>query len=478
MVGRKCPSTTGCFPKSLCLPCGMRSLSLQLKSSHSGTISDEPMINTSFKITTLGCKVNQYESAYLNETLTRAGWHPAGLGERADISVVNTCIVTQKAGHQSRQEIRKAVRENPNGCVAAIGCYAQVYPDELRQIEGIRIIADNTAKGKVPALLLTMADSRQQRTVLNDFKPGMPFDFLQIKRFPDRTRAYLKIQDGCESFCSYCIVAFARGPYRSLAPKKVLSMIESLADQGYKEIVLTGIHLGKYGVDLQGEMGLKKLIHAIGEEEFPVRLRLSSIEPNEIDVGLIEMVAAEPWLCRHFHIPLQSGDTGILRRMSRHYTPKEFSDLVVSIHDRIPLSAIGIDVMVGFPGEGTNAYENTCALIKDLPVSYLHVFPFSRRPGTAAASFDGQIDPRVVKKRAENLRGIGLKKKSSFYHDCLGKEFKVLAERWHSKKNKIMKGLSDNYLPIIFPSSEDTRNQIIPVQTLKVENNKVRGTVL
>jgi threonylcarbamoyladenosine tRNA methylthiotransferase MtaB len=436
------------------------------------------MTNTSFKIITLGCKVNQYESAYLKDALARAGWHQTVNGERADVSVVNTCIVTQKAGHQSRQEIRKAIRGNPKGIVAAIGCYAQVFPDELRQIEGIGLIADNTVKGKIPEFLLTLADSRQQMTALNNFKPGMPFDFLRIKSFPDRTRAYLKIQDGCQSFCSYCIVAFARGPYRSLAPEKVLSMIESLTDQGYKEIVLTGIHLGKYGVDLEGEMNLKKLLHAIGKEGFPVRLRLSSLEPNEIDAGLMEMVAAEPWLYRHFHIPLQSGDDGILRRMNRHYTTREFAELIESIHNRIPLAAIGVDVMAGFPGEDIVAHENTCALIKDLPVSYLHVFPFSRRPGTAAASFDGHINPGVIKERAEKLRDIGLKKRTSFYHNCLEKEFQVLAERWHSKEKKIMKGLSDNYLPVLFPSSKDSRNQMIPVHMERVENNMVIGSAM
>ncbi|MCJ7683748.1 MAG: tRNA (N(6)-L-threonylcarbamoyladenosine(37)-C(2))-methylthiotransferase MtaB [Desulfobacteraceae bacterium] len=436
------------------------------------------VMEKSFKIITLGCKVNQYESAYLKDALARAGWRQAVNGEGADVSVVNTCIVTQKAGHQSRQEIRKAIRGNPKGIVAAIGCYAQVFPDELRQIEGIGLIADNTVKGKIPELLLTLADSRQQMTALNDFKPGMPFDFLQIKSFPDRTRAYLKIQDGCQSFCSFCIVAFARGPYRSLAPEKVLSMIESLTDQGYKEVVLTGIHLGKYGVDLEGEMNLKKLLHAIGKEGFPVRLRLSSLEPNEIDAGLMEMVAAEPWLCRHFHIPLQSGDDGILRRMNRHYNTREFSELIESIHDRIPLAAIGVDVMAGFPGEDIVAHKNTCALIKDLPVSYLHVFPFSCRPGTAAASFDGQIDPGVIKERAEKLRDIGLIKRTSFYHNCLGKEFQVLAERWHSKEKKIMKGLSDNYLPVLFSSSKDSRNQIIPVHMERVENNMVVGSAM
>jgi threonylcarbamoyladenosine tRNA methylthiotransferase MtaB len=225
-------------------------------------------------------------------------------------------------------------------------------------------------------------------------------------------------------------------------------------------------------------MNLKTLLYAVGKEGFPVRLRLSSLEPNEIDAGLMEMVAAEPWLCGHFHIPLQSGDDGILRRMNRHYTTQEFSDLIESIHDRMPLAAIGVDVMVGFPGEDIVSHENTCALIKDLPVSYLHVFPFSRRPGTAAASFDGQIDPGVIKERAENLRDIGLKKRTSFYHNCLKKEFQVLAERWHSKEKKTMKGLSDNYLPVIFSSSEDSRNQIIPVHMERIENNMVIGSAM
>jgi threonylcarbamoyladenosine tRNA methylthiotransferase MtaB len=434
------------------------------------------MTNTSFRIITLGCKVNQYESAYLKDALARAGWHQAVNGERADVSVVNTCIVTQKAAHQSRQEIRKAIRENPKGIVAAIGCYAQVFPDELSEIHGVRLIADNTAKGKVPDLLLRLAGSVEKRVALSDFEFGTPFEFLPINRFPERTRAYLKIQDGCQSFCSYCIVAFARGPYRSLSPEKVLSMLESFACQEYKEIILTGIHLGKYGVDLKEGMNLNRLLRAIGKEGFPVRIRLSSLEPNELDSDLMEMVAAEPWLCRHFHIPLQSGDDGILRRMNRHYTSREFVNLIESIHSRIPLAAIGIDVMAGFPGEDAGAHKNTCALIKDLPACYLHVFPFSPRPGTIAASFDGQVGPSIVKERAEKLRDIGLKKKTSFYRNCLEKEFKVLAERWHSQKKGMLKGISDNYIPVVFPSSQDSRNQIIPVRMKRVENNVVIGS--
>ena len=434
------------------------------------------MTNTSFKIITLGCKVNQYESAYVKDALAHAGWHQAVNGERPDVSVINTCIVTQKAAHQSRQEIRKAIRENPQGMIAAIGCYAQVFPDELSEIQGIGLIADNTVKGKVPDLILRLAGTGQRKVALNDFEPGMPFEFLPLNRFPDRTRAYLKIQDGCQSFCSYCIVAFTRGHYRSLAQEKVLSMIESFACQGYKETVLTGIHLGKYGVDLAGGMNLKRLLRAIGKEGFPTRIRLSSLEPNEIDTDLIEIVATEPWLCRHFHIPFQSGDDVILRKMNRLYTSREFANVIQSIHARIPLAAIGVDVMAGFPGEDTVAHENTCSLIKNLPISYLHVFPFSRRSGTAAAVFSGQVDPAFIKERAKKLREISQRKRLSFYRSCLKKEFQVLAERWYSEEKKVMKGISDNYLPVVFPSSQDSRNQVIPVRMERVENNLVIGS--
>ncbi|MBK5099909.1 MAG: tRNA (N(6)-L-threonylcarbamoyladenosine(37)-C(2))-methylthiotransferase MtaB, partial [Desulfobacteraceae bacterium] len=336
-----------------------------------------------FHIVTLGCKVNQYESAFLEAELLKAGWVKAGPGERADVAIVNTCIVTQRAAHQSRQAIGKVIRENPDGMVAATGCYAQVVPNELSKIQGIGLIAGNTIKGNLPELLVTAERRGPQAIVSRDFDSKMPFEFLPLRRFPGRSRAYVKIQDGCQSFCSYCIVPLARGPYRSLPPARVLSQIESFAKEGYKEIVLTGIHLGKYGVDLKEDMGLNRLLRAIGREGLPLRIRLSSLEPNEIDDDTIEMVASEGWLCQHFHIPLQSGDDRILRRMNRNYTARQFGKLVESIFSRSPLAAIGVDVMAGFPGEDTAAHENSWSLIKDLPVSYLHVFPFSPRTGTA-----------------------------------------------------------------------------------------------
>lgn len=430
----------------------------------------------SFKIITLGCKVNQYESAYLSETLAHAGWVRAKKDDKADVAIINTCIVTQRAAHQSRQAIRKALRENPDGTVAATGCYAQVFPQELEQINGIGLIAGNTTKAKLPELLLENADPGGESLVLKDFEPGMPFEPLPIKRFPGRTRAYLKIQDGCQSFCTYCIVPFARGPCRSLSQQRVLSMLDALSSEGYKEVVLTGIHLGKYGIDLKEEADLNRLLHAIGRQGLPLRIRLSSIEPNEINDELIDMVGNEKWLCRHFHIPLQSGDDRILKRMNRNYKAQEFARVIEAIHARTPQAGIGVDVMSGFPGEGPIEHQNTLSLITDLPVSYLHVFPFSNRTGTAASSFDGQVDPGIIKKRASELRDIGQQKRSVFYQACLKKEFLVLAETWHSKENKIMKGMSDNNLPVLFSSSQESKGRFVPVRTEKVENNMVIGS--
>ncbi len=431
----------------------------------------------SFRIITLGCKVNQYESAYIHEALVSAGWGKKAKGEKADVSIINTCIVTKKASHQSRQEIRRAIRENPEGLVAVTGCYAQVYPDELKGINGINLIAGNTLKGKLPEILLNKIDSEQSHLELKEFDPNAPFEFLPIRHFPDRSRAFLKIQDGCESFCSYCIVPAARGPYRSLSSEIVLSMIESLAKENYREVVLTGIHLGKYGVDLEKGMNLNRLLLTIGREKIPVRIRLSSLEINEIDKELIEMTATEKWICKHFHIPLQSGDNGILKRMKRNYTVRQFIQLVEAIHEKIPLAAIGVDVMSGFPGEDAAAYQRTYALINDLPVSYLHVFPYSVRYGTEAATFDDQVDPGTIKKRALDLRNLGQKKRISFYRSCLKNEFMVLPEGWYSEKKKLMKGTSGNYLPVIFSLQKDTR-RILPVFIERLEGNRVIGSSL
>jgi len=431
-----------------------------------------------FKIVTLGCKVNQYESAYLKEALLRGGWEQASKGEAADASVVNTCIVTQRASYQSRQAIRKAVRENPSGISVAVGCYAQAFSDELSGIEGLDLILGNTTKGRLPEILASLEKQSLPRLVLEDFSEAMPFEFLPVKGAAGRTRAFLKIQEGCESFCSYCIVPFARGPLRSLDPDKVLLMLKELCEAGYKEVVLTGIHLGKYGVDLGDGTNLMHLLVGIGKERLPLRIRLSSLEPNEIHQELIELVASEDWLCRHFHIPLQSGDNGILRAMNRHYSSAGFARLVEQIHTKTPLAAIGVDVMAGFPGEDQQAYLNTYDVIRDLPISYLHVFPYSPRKGTAASRLRGQVPQKEVKERAAALRALGQEKRKAFYRSCLGRTFVVLAEGWECEMRRTIKGLSDNYLKIIFPSPELIKNEVVAVTPERLDKDRILGKVV
>ena len=411
----------------------------------------------------------------MHDALKEAGWQEASKDERVDVTVVNTCIVTQRASYQSRQAIRKAIRENPSGKIAAVGCYAQVFPDELSEINGLHFITDNMAKKDFPKTLQNNFDSSSICVVSKDFSQDILFDALPAKGLKARTRAYLKIQDGCESFCSYCIVPFARGPLRSLEPSQVLSMLLELSNDGYKEVVLTGIHLGKYGVDLETGIDLNKLLLQISRANLDLRIRLSSLEPIEIGQELIEMMASEEWLCRHFHIPLQSGDNRILKRMNRHYSAKQFSDLIQRIHQVVPTAAIGVDIMAGFPGENQKAFENTYSLINKLPVSYLHVFPFSPRKGTAAAEFPDQVDSKVIKDRARELRELGRKKREAFYFSCIGKEFTVLAEGWHSEEKKMIKGLSDNYLPVIFPSSQLLHNRTVHIRMERIGRDGIFG---
>jgi len=428
-----------------------------------------------FKIVTLGCKVNQCESAYLSETLSELGWRRLRTGQAADVCVVNTCIVTRKAARQSRQAIRKAIRETPRGLVAAVGCYAQVYPEELRRIEGLRLIADNTAKKGLPSLLMEGVEGRGKVEATAGYPPDPPFEFLPVHQQPDRSRVYLKIQDGCRAFCSYCIVPYARGPYRSLEPDRVLSALHDLARAGCREVVLTGIHLGKYGVDLDGREGLTGLLRRIGDQGFPLRIRLSSLHPNEVDPELIELMATEPWLCRHLHISLQSGDDRILKRMKRHYTARDFASLTKRVHETAAFAAVGVDLMAGFPGEDTRAHQNTLSLIRDLPVSYLHVFPYSGRPGTPAASLKGRVDSRRIRARAKALRDLGAEKRKAFYSRSLHQPFKVLVEGWHSREAGLVKGTTDNYLPVVFESLSSQEGRIVEIFAHALKGDRVMG---
>jgi len=431
-----------------------------------------------FKVVTLGCKVNQYESAYLEESLRNLGWERADRSDPADLVVVNTCIVTGSASCQSRQEIRRAIRENPGAVVAATGCYAQVYPGELEEIPGLHLVAGNTFKGRLPEMTASQPPGEKSRVAHEEYDSGTPFEFLPVRKHPGRTRAFLKIQDGCRSFCSYCIVPYARGNLRSLPPEKVVEALTSFGREGFQEVVLTGIHLGKYGVDQAPRTSLLELTRRICREDLPLRVRLSSLEPEEISSGLVDLAAEEPRLCPHFHIPLQSGDDRVLGLMNRGYTARGFSETVLGIRRRLPYAAVGVDVMVGFPGESDEAFENTLSLVEAIPVSYLHVFRYSPRPGTPAASFVNKVPQSVAKKRAAVMRSLGSAKRRLFHESCLGRVFSVLVEDQGGGRNGRARGFAENYLSVTFPNEGVSMEKPVPVRVEKALAGGVSGRVV
>ena len=413
-----------------------------------------------FKIITLGCKVNQCESAYIYEQLIKAKWKEASDKERADLVIINTCIVTQKASRQSRQQIRKAIRENPLAHIIVTGCYAQVYPEELLNIEGISLIVGNKEKSQIPKLI---KNGFSDKLIVYEFSKNEPFVNMTPTRFFNRSRAFLKIQDGCESYCSYCIVPYARGPLRSMRIEDVIDAIKQFADRGYKEVVLTGIHLGKYGIE-RGE-SLEMLLKEIVKKRFPLRIRLSSIEPNEVTDELLELISCEN-ICKHLHIPLQSGDNRILRYMNRNYTREEFEELIMKIYKKNPYIAIGTDVIVGFPGEDSVAYKNTLSLLKRLPISYLHVFSYSDRPKTKAFYMKEKIPGAVVKERVKELRQLSKKKRAEFIKRCIGKVFDIIVE---SSKDGFLEGLSDNYIRVLIPKKTSELLLRVKIEDIKEE---------
>ena len=432
-----------------------------------------------FSITTLGCKVNQAESEAIAQDLLSSDWSAVNGCENAEVCVVNTCTVTQKASMQSRQAIRKAIRGNPNARIIVTGCYAQTAPLEINNIDGVDYVIGQDQKNAIGRMIRTNGDKapKNEMPSSGDIDPESHFQIMPLATSAPRTRPFLKIQDGCNAFCTYCIVPYARGRSRSMPLDNVLQSIEQLARAGFHEVVLTGIHLGAYGHDLAPATNLADLMKRIEERKSINRVRVSSIEPFELTEKIIQRVAASDIFCRHFHIPLQSGDDGILKKMGRPYSRQDFSELVGSIHHMMPDAAIGVDALIGFPGESEAAFEKTYALMADLPVSYLHVFPFSSRPGTAADKFPNKLDPPVIKARCERLRELGHQKRINFYRRFAGKSLPVLIETKRSGDTGMLKGISSNYLPVLMEGDDDLKNNIVEVNIEKLEGGRLYGVL-
>jgi threonylcarbamoyladenosine tRNA methylthiotransferase MtaB len=428
-------------------------------------------------VATLGCKVNHYESAGIVEKLEAEGISVVPFSSPADIYIVNTCTVTSKTDFQSRQLVRRAQRTNPSAAIIVTGCYAQTAPQEFTALPGVRLIAGTEMKEKLPGIIQNIT-SEEQRISVSDIGLKRIFSGLPVTRFPGQTRAYLKIQDGCDSFCSYCIIPYARGRSRSLPQEEVIRQIQKLTEAGHREIILTGIHLGAYGQDLSSPATLLDLLRDIEEHTDLERLRVSSINPTEISDDMIDHMRSSKILCRHLHLSLQSGDDRVLTSMRRYYKTDYVRDLMEKLETTIPDIAIGADVITGFPGEGQQEFRNTADLIEKLRLAYLHVFPYSQRPGTRASSFPDQVTKSVRKERAGILRNIGNGKRIAFNSGFIGKTLSVLVEGSRDKETDYVKGFSDNYVPVLIPESDvSLANHIIWVTGDHMMKEKVIGRI-
>jgi threonylcarbamoyladenosine tRNA methylthiotransferase MtaB len=427
----------------------------------------------SFSITTLGCKVNRYESEAIAEQLADLGWQVAEGQTTADLCIINTCTVTQKAAMQCRQAARRAIRDNPGALTVVTGCYAQISPEVFSGIENVHYVIGNACKSQIARLVSGNTERTSVMTLVEDLSTPCPFQDMPLTKFGNRTRPFLKIQDGCDAFCSYCIIPYARGRSRSLSPEVIIERLKGLKEGGYEEAVLCGINLGRYGEDLEPSTSVLDLIQEIDGPATMSRLRLSSIEPGELSDDLLKVIAASENVCPHLHIPLQSGDDDVLKAMNRPYSSAYYRDLIHRIVSLVPDVAIGVDVLVGFPAETQGAFEKTCSLIEGLPVAYLHVFPFSRIEGTAAAAFSDTVPSEEIKKRAQHVRGIGQAKRAEFYKKAVGSTYEVLIEGKRDRVTGRLKGLTRNYIPVLVEGSDEWMNRLVQTRITKVEGDRV-----
>ncbi len=426
-------------------------------------------------IKTLGCKINQYDSAVIQERLARESCAFVPFEDPADVYVVNTCTVTDRADWEARQLVRKARRCNPGARVVVTGCYAQVSPEEVAQVPGVdRVVGLNRMdelvrcvtggeSGAGPAV--SVGNPRDERGV----------GVLGARRFPGRTRAFLKVQEGCNFACSYCIIPTARGRGRSVPPERVLEQVRGLAEAGFAEIVLTGIHLGGYGYDLAPRVSLSELVRRIAASGLISRLRLSSLDPREVTDELLSVMADSEVICPHLHVCVQAGDDGILKRMRRNYDTAYFARLMARACGKLPRAALGTDVIVGFPGEGEDAFAASLDFLGGLPLTYFHVFPYSSRRGTPAAGMPDQVPAAEKKERSRRARELGARKKQEFYRGQVGSQVSVLAEEPVAGEPGWLKGYSRNYLPVLFPGAPDLVHREVPVTLGEWSGGRLRG---
>ena len=444
--------------------------------------------NKSVAFLTLGCKVNQIETQSMSELFRRAGYEIKEFGEDADIYVINTCSVTAVGEKKSRQQIRRAHRMNPGAVIAVTGCYAQLAPEDIAAIEGVGLVVGTKDRQNIVTMAEEAAASyareRKATSKVGNIRETHEFEELIVDDDVkgdiaphQRTRAFIKIQEGCENFCTYCIIPYTRGPLRSRHLDSIRSEAKRLAEEGYREIVLTGIHLGAYGRDFKDGTTLADAVETILQEKSFARVRLSSLESVEVDERLLTMMKNEPRFAPHLHLPLQAGSDEILRRMNRHYNTAEFIDLTERLRKEVPSLALTTDIIVGFPGETEDLFAETLKNAELIGFSKIHVFPYSVRPGTPAATMPNQVPEPVKKERVHRLEAVGERTAAKFRQSSVGCVKEVLIETIDAEKNTA-DGLTDTYIRVYCDAAAVRSGQLVSLRLVREYEDGLWGELL
>jgi threonylcarbamoyladenosine tRNA methylthiotransferase MtaB len=426
---------------------------------------------------TLGCKVNQYETEAMLEMFKKDGYVQVDSEEYADVYVINTCTVTHMSDRKSRQYIRRMKKLNPNAIIAVVGCYSQVSPEEILEIEEVNLVMGTNERRQIVEEIKKL-DATKKASTVDDIMKVRAFEEIEINQTNGRTRAFMKIQDGCDRFCTYCIIPYARGgKVRSRDLDSIVNEAKKLADNGYKEVVLTGIHVASYGKDVRDEqMNLLRVIKEVDKIEGIKRIRLSSVEPILFTDEFVSEVSKMDKVCPHYHLSLQSGCDETLKRMNRRYTTAEYKEIVDRLRENIPNVAITTDVIVGFPGETNDEFNKTYEFLRDIELSQMHVFKYSPRKGTPAATMENQVDPQMKQFRSDKLLNLSKENFNKFASRFIGEELEVLFET-NIVDNKY-EGLTPNYIRVVVESDKDIEGQILKVKITDVKNEYVEGVLV
>jgi threonylcarbamoyladenosine tRNA methylthiotransferase MtaB len=422
-----------------------------------------------FSIITFGCKLNQYESECIRQSLEELNWIYRPFEDGADCFIINSCTVTGKSDSRCRNAVRRARRMVPDATIVVTGCYAETQPEALEKMDEVDLVLGNDDKKNIPVIL----GGRSHETAGKETG-----NFGQIDEFLDHSRAFIKVQEGCNAGCTYCIIPLARGPSRSTPPAEVLDQVIRLVNNGYSEIVLTGIHIGRYGADFEDRIELSGLIELLLERTEGVRFRLSSIEINEVTDRLIGLITSSDRIASHLHLPLQSGDDLILEKMKRPYDTGLFEERIKRIANQNSRMALGTDIIVGFPGETDERFRNTYRFVKEMPFTYLHVFSYSKRPGTEAALMPEQVHPDARKSRSRRLINLGKRKRYAFMKGHIGSTELSLVQGPVNRFSKFSVALTGTYCEVMISHDERIRNTMLPVRITHYSRGRLYGTPL